>query len=222
MNILFDYNLEEDMNNHKVIAFFDLSKNTKPINDLYQRKYGNKITDENLKKFITWFIKKYNIELQLTISNFDKKWQVINEIYHARMINIFGSPLPMGQITAFLTTNNRCSYSLEKNIFFIFTLSEVSNRVIAHELFHFYTYYTFKEEFNKLDSVGDKKNAYLLKESMIEILDIECADLLEAPNKVYPGQEDLRILVRKLWLSRKDIRLVFQGIMPAIKKHSGI
>jgi hypothetical protein len=218
VKVLFDYNLEEDMNNHKVIAFFGLSKNTKPINDLYQRKYGVKITDENLKKFITWFIKKYNIELQATISSFDNKWQVINDTYHTRMKNIFGMTLPMEQIKAFLTTNNRCSYSLEENIFFIFALSETSNRVIAHELFHFYTYHKFREEFYKLDAVRDKKTAYLLKESMIEILDLECSDLLESSNKVYPGQEDLRIFVRKLWLANKDIGLVFEGIMSDIKK----
>ena len=114
-------------------------------------------------------------------------------------------------ITVYLTTSDKCGYSIENNYFFIGTETKCPKLTIMHELFHFYTWYLLRDDLREKNI--NKKTYYDIKESLTEILNMEFSDLLDCTDKGYLQHEKLRVLVRNHWLDAKDIRETFYGVL---------
>lgn len=162
------------------------------------------------------------IHAQDTISNFDanqqvkiveKRWREIELDFIKRVEKVFGISYPSPQITVYLTHNGRCTYNINENYFFVYISSEFSNNIIMHELLHFYTWHAFGQ---KLVDEGFSRAKYNdIKESLTELLNLEFTDLMN--NKAddgYPQHKEMRAEIRKLWLDKKHIEIIFRNLMP--------
>ena len=118
----------------------------------------------------------------------------IEQKFFNKIEEIFLINLPFKNIKVYLTTNDRCSYFLKDGSFFISVFTKNPKRIIMHELFHFYTYYAFKKE---LDFFDQAKN-YDLKELLVEILNLECYDLMDTLDEGYERHKKLREVVKNL------------------------
>jgi len=82
-----------------------------------------------------------------------------------------------------------------------------TNRNIAHELLHFYTWYAFSEELEKKGVSKEKYND--VKESLTEVLNTDFSDLLREIDTGYPQHHDLRIQVKHMRGMGKSIKDIF-------------
>ncbi len=212
MKIAFKYNLEKDIENF-FIASRTLGHGGKPssMQLLYEQQYGKELTEENLKRFINDYLKQNKINTKKRISEFQKSWDKVNGEFFKRAEKFFEVELPGGQVDAYLTINDRCGYSIKDNLFFVHMESDRPKRIVMHELFHFYTWFTVGREFKNKNV--DKKRYYDIKESLTEILNLEFKDLIEYPEPGYPEHKELRKKVKKYWLKYKNVRKVVNKIL---------
>ncbi|HEY4503572.1 MAG TPA: hypothetical protein VJJ28_00465 [Candidatus Paceibacterota bacterium] len=81
-----------------------------------------------------------------------------------------------------------------------------------HELLHFYTWHAFGKKL--LDEGLSKLTYNNIKESLTEILNLEFFDLLKGkPDSGYPQHQEMRTKVKKIWLEKKDVKPVIDGIL---------
>lgn len=204
MSLNFKYSLDKDVQNYQIISQAKYKGGNSKVLDLFAKKFGDSLTNNNLSRFIKSFIDYNKINLEQKLVDFQKHWQPIEQEFIKRANAIFTYNLPINNITVYLTTNDRCGYSFAENYFFLTALSKKPNVIIMHELLHFYTHYAFKDELEKLDS----KKVYDIKESLTELLNLEFLDLAEGPDCGYKQHQKLRELVRDLWLKHKKLKTV--------------
>jgi len=204
MQLHFSYDIDKDVEN--------IIKSTKAVNNkkltkfqsLYIQKYGNNFEAGKVKVFIDEQNKINDFDAKKEISDVEERWKKIESRFTERAEKIFGIVYPVAITNVYLTHNERCTYNIDKNYFFVKTGSEFSNNTIMHELLHFYTWYAFGQ---KLVDGGLSKLAYNdVKESLTELLNLEFSDLMGGkPDKGYIQHESLRAEIRKLWLNDKKL-----------------
>lgn len=204
MKLFFKYNLDKDIENYYIVS---KSANPSKRRDMYIMKFGKNLDDESLKKFIRNITKENKINFKETIKKLEGLWEPINDKFFNRMSKIFGINLPVKFVNVYLTTSDKCGYSIKNNYFFISAETRCPKRIIMHELFHFYTWYVFCNDLKNKDI--SKQIYYNIKESLTEILNIEFLDLLDCKDEGYPQHKEIRVLVNKYWLKEKDIRTTF-------------
>jgi hypothetical protein len=205
MKLNFIYDLKKDIENHEIIYYTKLKGGESKVLNAFFDKFGDIFNKDNLQRFITNILISNKIEVDKQIIHFQQSWNKIEEKFFNKMEEIFLIHPPFKKIKVYLTTNDRCSYSLKDGYFFITIFTKNPKRIIMHELFHFYTYYAFKKELNSFD----KAISYDIKESLVEILNLECYDLLDALDKGYERHKKLREMVRDSWQRTKNIKTVF-------------
>jgi len=211
MQIQFKYNLKEDIVNFHIAAA-SLGHGGQPSRQqlLYQQTFGEKLEDDLLAKFINNYLELNKINPERQIKKFQADCDLVRDKFFRRAEKIFNIKLPVDLIIAYLTANDRCGYSIKDNLFFVSINANQPKRVAMHELWHFYTWYAFGEGLGK----GlDKKQYYNIKESLTEILNIECLDLMEGQDKGNIEHIEIRNLVRKLWLEEKDLGKVIEKLV---------
>ncbi len=201
MKIFFKYDIDKDIENYYITS---KSVNPSKKRDMYEIKFGKNLNNENLRKFINYIVIENKINFKETIKNFQKIWNPVNNNFFDRISKIFEINLPTKHITAYLTTNDRCGYSIKNNYFFIGAKTNCPRGIIMHELFHFYTWYAIAKELK--DQNISKELYYNIKESLTEILNLEFSDLIDCKDIGYPQHKETRKLVRKYWLEYKDIK----------------
>ena len=209
MKIQFEYNLDKDIQNFLGAVKSVNSKKPTASQLKYIEKYGNNFTEETLKVFISQLTQNIDIDKEVTRTR--SNWGKIEPEFFKRADNIFGS-FSEKIITAFLTTDNRCTYNIDKGYFFVSIFSKSANRTIMHELFHFYTWYAYGE---KLINEGLSKEKYNdIKESLTVILNSDFFDLMEgAIDEGYPQHQEMRAEVSRLWLENKNIGKVIRDAL---------
>lgn len=207
MNITFKYDIDKDVEN--------FVKSTKSVNSkeptklflLFSGEF-DKPTDINeldVKKFVEYYLQKNNINTQEKTDELQKRWDIVEGQSIARLERIFKIKYPANVVTAYLTTNERCTYNTKENYFFVNLNNAQSNRTVIHELFHFYTWYAIHEELTNKGVTAIQYND--IKESLTDLLNIEFKDLLDgAVDKGYPQHQDMRAKIRDLWKTEKDIK----------------
>ena len=134
-------------------------------------------------------------------------WLAVQEEFINRTEKIFGIKYPYEKVTAYLTTNDRCSYNTKENYFFIYIRRNNHNLTIMHELWHFYTWHAFHKKFMEKEVSKEKFND--IKESLTELLNLEFSDLLDgAVDYGYSQHQLMREKIRNMWISDKDIRKI--------------
>jgi hypothetical protein len=209
--VKFKYDFDKDVSNF--IAGTRAKNSSKPTK--FQRSYidiyGEDYDEEKVRDFLMSYIQESGFEALKYISVIDEDWQKIEEQFFARVEKMFGITYPATEITAYLTTNQRCTYNISENYFFAYFDSKFPNRTIMHELFHFYTWYAFDDDLIKAGKNSSEYND--IKESLTELLNIEFSDLMEgAHDDGYPQHIEMREKIRSLWQKEKDLRKVISSL----------
>jgi len=212
MIVKFDYNINNDIRNY-LVGLTAKNKSVQPrILNMFLDKYGAKHTEDDIRNFIINFSEKSQIKFNEIIIEFNNSWLTISDEFFSRMKNIFGDANMPNQITAYLSTSDRCTYSISDNLFFLFALTKTPLKIITHELLHFYTIYELK---NEMSSLNDKQK-YDFKETLTELLNLECADLIEAPDAGYQQHQELRRNFKNIWLENRDIKIAANNLIKLI------
>lgn len=175
-------------------------------------QYGENphITDVN--QFIDAYLIQSNIDIQNEMRLIESDWSSISDEYHRRAQQIFGTEL-LQDITAYMTINSRCPYSIDAHMFYVVAGSPShARKTIMHELWHFYTWYGLgAAEEQRLGA--EKYNT--LKESLTVLLNIECNDLLPAGlvDGGYTQHQDIRKEIIRFWEKDKNIKNLWEHLV---------
>lgn len=217
--IQFAYDSKKDADNliraHHSLNRTDDSK----LYSAFVNEYSDAIpTINTLQDFIQNYIavKKINIERGLEMSQ--KYWYPVQLDYFQRMKSIFHVSLPAETITAYASVNDRYGYNIDENYFFVSADEPARNNlIIAHEVFHFYTWYQFAQPLKAKDMTLAQYND--IKESLTEILNIEFADILNNKHdNGYPQHQKMRHRINELWKERVSMEDIVLNLAESIKK----
>lgn len=212
MKIVFSYNIDKDIENIINGTRAVNSKKPTKFQNQFTEKYGDNFQKEKVKTFIEELDKINDFDANKEIVATGERWKIAEPIFIERVEKIFGISYPTPIITVYLTHNERCTYNIEENYFFVKISSEFSNNTIMHELLHFYTWHAFGK---KLLDDGLSKLAYNdVKESLTEILNLEFSDLMGGKlDSGYPQHQEMRQKIRNLWRDKKSIFLMVQELI---------
>ncbi len=204
MTLDFSYDTNRDVEN--------FMKGTKAVNDskptkfhqLYIDTCGETVDDSKLKSFIAKYIEDQHINIIERVEQIKNNWLPIQYAFIKRCEIIFDTVYPQEDIHIYLTTNGRCTYSIEKGFFFVRIQSANANPTIMHELFHFYTYHVF---YKKIKDAGLTDLEYNnIKESLTELLNIDFHDLMGGiVDKGYIQHQKMRKDIRDYYSKNKSI-----------------
>jgi GrpB-like predicted nucleotidyltransferase (UPF0157 family) len=207
MNLHFVYNIEKDIENFINGMRSANSKKPTKFQISFSEKYGDHFELGKVEAFIEEQDKINDFDVNKEIVTVEERWKIVEPIFIERVEKIFGISYPVPIVTVYLTHNERCTYNIEQNYFFVRIGSEFSNNTIMHELLHFYTWYVFGK---KLLDEGLSKLVYNdIKESLTELLNLEFFDLMNGkPDSGYPQHYEIRTKICEMWQTRKDITSV--------------
>jgi len=210
MRFEFLYDLSKDIENYKRASKSINSKMPTKMQSLYIVEYGDVFEDQKLESFITTYIAKQGLNMSAEAERIKAGWQIIEREFLKRVERIFGIACPLDVMRVYLTTDGRCSYNTEQGYFFVSVTRSYQNGTIMHELFHFWTGWVFYEEVESGRMTKEQYNA--VKESLTELINAECDDLLgDSYDAGYPQHQEIRSMIRKVWLETKDIKHVFEA-----------
>ncbi len=179
---------------------------TKQYTQLVQ-KYGENPTTESVGVFIDEYITENHIDIKNRIAASQADWERISSEFQKRAEAIFGVVLPQ-DLTAYLTINSRCPYSIENNFFYVSLQSSQAIQTTMHELWHFYTWYGLGSD--QEERLGHQKYNDI-KEALTVLLNVECKDLLPegVVDKGYPQHAEMRQKIAAYWEKDKNIKNVW-------------
>lgn len=212
MKLHFVYDIDKDIENIIRGTQALNSKIPTKFQTAFSEKCGVNFEPEKVRAFIEEQDKQNNLDLSKEIVAIEERWKVVEPIFIERAEKIFGISYPAPVITVYLTHNERCTYNLKQNYFFVSIASEFSNNILMHELLHFYTWHAFGQ---KLLDEGLSPSKYNdLKESLTELLNLEFSDLLKGKlDSGYPQHQEMRAAIRAWWSKQKDISLLIQKLV---------
>ena len=147
MKIIFSYNIDKDTENIINRTRAVNSKESTKFQNLFTEKYGDNFEKEKVKTFIEEQDKINGFDANKEIVATEERWKIAEPIFIERVEKIFGISYPTPIITVYLTHNERCTYNIEENYFFVKIGSEFSNNTVMHELLHFYTWHAFGKNY---------------------------------------------------------------------------
>ena len=203
MKIVFSYSLDKDVENFIKSSQSVNNKNLTKFQEAYIKKFGDDYDPIKVKSFIESYNKENKIDFDVVTAEIEKKWQTIENEFIRRAESVFG-PYPF-DVLVYLSTNSRCTYNISQNYFFVFIGGEHTNAIIMHELWHFYTWNMLHADLVKEGISPEQYND--IKESLTELLNLECKDLLGGhEDRGYPQHAAMRGLIREIWAKDKDIK----------------
>jgi len=196
--ITFQYNLEKDVENF-LKSFKSVNSSTRTeLEERYLEK-SKELQETNVSEFLA----SQGIDTDSKLKEIAEAWRRIENEVINRMDKMFGVRLASMPV-AYLSSNSRCTYSTSGNYFFVKMTGGDTNRNIAHELLHFYTWHAFYKELEKNGVSRKKYND--IKESLTEVLNTDFSDLLREVDIGYPQHHDLRTQVNKFRSEGKSVR----------------
>lgn len=204
MKLHFAYNIEKDIDNFIRGTNAVNSKKPTKFQIAFSEKYGDNFEVVKVKAFIEEQDKLNDFDANKEIVAVEERWKNVEPIFIPRVEKIFGISYPAPIVTVYLTHNERCTYNIEQNYFFVKIGSEFSNNTLMHELLHFYTWHAFGK---RLLDKGFSKLAYNdIKESLTELLNLEFSDLMNGKSDIgYSQHQETRAKIREMWQTEKDI-----------------
>lgn len=211
MKLVFAYNKKEDI---WVLLNKGKSSNNSPNpTKVYKQliEFAGENPDENsTSEFIDNYIKDNEIDLNKCITDYQEDFNQIANEFQKIAGKVFSVSINE-TITAYLTINSRCPYSIQKNLFFISVSNNSAIKTAMHELWHFYTWYKFGA--SEQERIGAKKYNDI-KEALTVLLNLECKHLL--PDGIedtgYLQHQELRNEILKLWAENPDINFVWKKL----------
>ena len=217
MKLHFTYDIEKDIENFINGTRAVNSKKPTKFQTSFSEKYDDNFETVKIKAFIEERDKINGFDADKEIIAIEERWKIAEPIFIERVEKIFGISYPTPIITVYLTHNERCTYNIEQNYFFVKIGSEFSSNTLMHELLHFYTWHAFGK---KLLDDGLSKLAYNdIKESLTELLNLEFSDLMNGKlDTGYPQHQEMRTKIREMWQTSKDISTLVQILVSAENK----
>ncbi len=209
MRLAFAYDIEKDARNYQVGVRSLNNKRPTKRQAQYMERYGKVFTGEYLREFILDCIRTEGIGVEEIRTQAEHEWRSIEERCLQSMERVFRFPIPHQGLTVYLTTDERCSYSIGEGYFFLSIQGrKPKNTIIMHELCHFWTAWRFG------DWVASGRLSALqyndIKESLTVLLNSEFLDLMEGDMDLgYPQHQELRAIIQQAWTQTKDIDRVF-------------
>ncbi len=187
------------------------SNNSSNPTSVYQElvaSVGDNPDETSTSLFIDKYLKANNLQPEAFILDYQKMFSEISADFQTIAERVFGVPLNR-DITAYLTVNTRCPYNIEEGSFFVSMSKGNPVMTMMHELWHFYTWEKFGEEW--VSKLGKEKYNDL-KEALTVLLNTECKYLLPegAQDKGYPQHQELRERISVLWKQNPDIEFVWK------------
>lgn len=198
MQFFFKYDLQKDTENF--LKSFTSVNNKKPtkLQELYKVELGEL---DPLK--VPEFLQKQVSDISEKLENIKSAWEAIEYKILERMEKIFSVSL-RNNITVYLSTNSRCTYSIEENYFFVYMDSKNPNIIITHELIHFYTRHAFFKELKEKGVSAEKYND--IKESLTELINTDFQDLLGVnQDKGYSQHTEIRSKINQLRIEGRSV-----------------
>jgi hypothetical protein len=217
--IIFKYDFEKDIDNFiRGTRAKNSSKPTK-LQETYIAQNGTDYDESKVKKFLESYKQEISFDSEKSVKELEKNWKKIEIPFLQRVEGIFKIAYPASQIIAYLTTNQRCTYSIPENYFFVNFSSKSTNRTVMHELLHFYMWHALHDD---LIAAGINENQYNdIKESLTVLLNTEFIDLMDSAHDYgYPQHAEMREKVQELWNVSKDIRKVTFGVFSLPDPHT--
>lgn len=212
VKVIFKYDLNKDVDNFIRGTRAKNSSNPTKLQDIYNTQNSFDYVEFKVEKFLREYIAQISFNADKSIKELESDWGKIEVAFLKRIENIFGIFYPAAEITIYLTTNQRCTYNIRENYFFVNFSSKFPNGTIMHELFHFYTWHAFHEDLIKKGINESKFND--IKESLTELLNIEFADYMEGfHDDGYLQHAEMRKKVKILWEKEKNLSKVLAGII---------
>lgn len=211
MKLHITYDIEKDIDNFIRGTNAVNSKKPTKFQIAFSEKYGDNFVVPKVKAFIEEQDKINGFDANKEIVAVEEGWKIAKPIFIPRVEKIFGISYPAPIITVYLTHNERCTYNIEQNYFFVKIGSEFSNNTLMHELLHFYTWHAFGK---KLLDEGLSKLTYNdIKESLTELLNLEFSDLMNGkPDNGYPQHQQMRAKIHEMWQAEKNIAAVINTL----------
>lgn len=198
MRLRFVYDINKDVENLINGSRSVNSSRKTEFHQLYSAKHGDTIDPTKAREFIVQHLTERGIDMPKELSDMEKGWLAISDRFVSRCEKLFGLTYPREEIVAYLTTNNRCTYSIKNGYFFVRVKGyKQANATIMHELLHFYTQEAF---YDRLKARGLTDMQYNeIKESLTELLNVEFADLMDGDTDTgYPQHMEMRKRLRML------------------------
>lgn len=208
---MISYDFDKDIGNF--IASTRAKNSSKPtkLQQSYIDIYGTDYGEVRVREYLKSYIPELGFEASKSVKLLEQDWRKIEAQFISKVERMFGISYPAPEIIAYLTTNQRCTYSIRQNYFFVHYASKFPNRTIMHEILHFYTWHTFHDDLIKSDITESRYND--VKESLTELLNIEFVDLMQsAHDDGYPQHAEMRKRVKELWLETHDMRKLVFGV----------
>jgi hypothetical protein len=207
MHLTFKYDLAKDTDN---FLRSGRAINSKVPTQL-EAKYAAEFGELDVAK-ISGFLQAEDIDTAAKLVEIEAGWRPIEAALFERMDKFF-DVAPPRPLTAYLSTNRRCTYSIMSDYFFVWMLRDHFNGPMAHEILHFYTWYSLHDELMAKGLTDLQYND--IKESLTEMLNVEFADLLGGyQDKGYPQHMEMRERIRTMLNEGKSVREVAFSLAP--------
>ncbi len=204
MRLEFSYDLDKDTENF--LKGTRSKNNSKPtrLQQAYIDTHSAAYDEETVRAFLQSHNQESGFDQQESVRRIEQDWRKIEATFFERIEKIFGISYPAPVLSVYISTNGRSTYNIEGGYFFVYAGASSTNRIIMHELLHFYTWQAFHSELERSGIDADRYND--IKESLTELLNIEFTDLMDgAQDEGYPQHTEMRQVVHESWLSTKDI-----------------
>jgi hypothetical protein len=211
MILKFEYELEKDVYNYLAIVGTKNKGGNSHVLDLLTEKHPDWLNHDDIKKWIPGYVSYNHFDIDKSLNEIGNSWEKVEAEFIKRANKIFTIDFQLEKITAYLTTADRCTYG--EDYFFVTIHGHHQLKIIMHELVHLYTVCAFKEELSKLT----EKQAYDVKETITELLNLEFSDLLETPDDGYQIHKELREKFRQFWTEEKDIKKAVYKFVDYVK-----
>lgn len=204
MKINFKYDKEKDV--WCLLNKGKSSNNSSKPTAVYQElvsKAGDNPDEVATSLFIDEYLKANNLQPETFIQSYQEIFGGISADFQAVAERVFGVSLNK-DITAYLTINSRCPYSIEEGWFFVSMSKGHPSLTMMHELWHFYTWEKFGAEW--MAKLGKEKYNDI-KEALTVLLNIECRHLLPegSEDNGYPQHQKIRSKIIQFWEKDKNM-----------------
>jgi hypothetical protein len=212
MEVRFTYEVDRDVENFIKSMKTVNSSGLARFHQAFVEQYGAVQDEALVKAYILNFLAQTGVDTAAKVVEISNRWASVAAAFVERAERIFGLKYPVDSVTAYLTTNDRCTYNIAENYFFVNLKNDRTNHVVMHELFHFYTWHALAPlRKDILDFVAYND----IKESLTELLNIEFTDLLGGTkDNGYPQHQELRAKIHEAWLGSRDLQQTVQAVIP--------
>jgi hypothetical protein len=198
MHVQFRYDVGQDAENF--IKSLNSKNRTKPtrFQRAYEQVYGSNYDATNVIAFIGQYLAINNIDTAERQADIEGSWAIYDSEFVARADAIFQLESSFWPIAGYLSTNSRCTYEIATGKFFLYQSATSPIAYVAHELFHFYTWYALHEKLVRRGVSAKDYNDF--KESLTELLNMEFLDIMrDEPDRGYPQHAEMRARIRRQW-----------------------